>query len=515
MENIYENVPVLNKFKINSEQLVLENNISINNEDEAVKVLSTSANVDLAMPIENLNGEANISGTVVVDVVYLCEDGSLNNQTAISPFTYKLANENIDTTSKMNVNAKVVSTQIDKLQGNQIKVLTTIGFDGVVVKNVDLKYLKESGSGTYTKQVEQDIVAFDKQNCDKFEENLQANVKDGVKKVLMTNVDYVINEWTAGTNFISVEGELYAKVLYVNKQETPELQTITISKNFKQEIEADGLNKESDLDLFAHIINENVQVELDEKDNGETTVDVNVPVLVCYNSYTLNKILIVQDIYSTEDILSVEQGECNSFRNLKPEVMVGKIEGNVVLTDNDPRIDKYLATTNVCSLISNCYINDDTLYLEGIVSANVVYLNDETGTVQSVEIEIPYVLDKKVDYNNDVLLEPVITLCDVDVMIKRGREIFFDAKAKAFVNVAIKENICLVTNTESMGVLPTRDSALEIYFAKMGQSFWDIAKNLKIPTETIANQNPNLSDPLEKDENIAIYYQKQRKTENN
>lgn len=514
MENLYEKLPVLNKYKLANEQMALENNISVNGEDNAVKVLSSSAYVDITSPVECLKGECNVSGVVVTNVVYMCENGELNNQTSKSPFTFKYTDENIDTSSRVNVSAEVIATQIDKVQGNQIKLLTTLSFNGVVLKNAEIEYLKEAGDNTYVKQQEQTLVAFDRQNCEKFEENLQASVKDGVKKVLMTNVDFVLNEWSAGTNFICVQGQLYAKILYANNQEVSELQTITISKDFKQELEADGLNKDLDADLFAHIIHENIQVELEEKENGETSIDVNVPLLVCYNVYTCNNILSVQDIYSVADVLAVTQGDCTTFKSLKPEILEGKIEGNVVLTDNDARVDKYLATTNVCSTISNSYIQDDTLFIEGVVSANVVYLNDELGTIQSVEIEIPYVLDKKVDIVGDVILEPTITLFDVDVMVKRGREIFFDAKAKAFVNVTLKTNACMVTKVESISKLPPRDSAIEIYFALAGQSFWDIAKGLKIPMETIINQNPNLTDPLEKDENIAIYYQKERKTEN-
>lgn len=508
MENIYDNVPVLQKFKLNPEQMVLENNITVSEDDEAVKVLSASAKVDVNMLNECINKECNISGNVVVNVVYLCENGNLNNQVAKSPFTYKINNENIDVNSKLNVDVSVVATQIDKLQNNQIKMLTTLNIQGVILKNAEISYLKEATDGTYLKQTEQSIICLEKQNCDKLTENLNATVKDGVKKVLMTNVDYVINDCNAGTNFVSVEGELYARVLYANNQETSELQTVTITKAFKQEIEAEGVSKDSECEVFAHIINENLQVELNEKENGETDIDVTVPVLVCYNIYACNKIMSVQDIYSCKNVLAVTQCDCENYINLAPEMLDGKIEGDVVLTDNDPRIDKYLATTNVCSTISNCYINEDALYIEGIVSANVVYLNDELGSIQSVEIEIPYVLNKKSDLVGDFILEPTVTLCDVDVMVKRGREIYFTAKAKAYVNITQKNNICMVTKVEDIGTLPERDSALEIYFAKTGQTFWDIAKNLKIPAETIITQNPNLTDPLEKDENIAIYYQK-------
>lgn len=513
MENIYENLPVLNKFSITSQQLAIENNIAINGEDEVAKVLSASARASITS-CEALSGEGTISGNVLVNVVYVCQDGRLNNQTAVSPFVYKLSDGNIDTSSKLNIEAKVVSTQIDKFQDNNIKVLSMIAFDGVIVKNVETNYLKDGGEGTYVKQIEKEVVSLDKQNCETFTEDLEANVRDGVKKVLMTNVEQTIKSWTVGANFISVEGEIYAKVLYANAKEPSELQTITIAKAYKQEIEVDDVNKDCNLDVFAHIVHENVNVELDEKENGETTIRVNVPIMACYNVYRTNNILAVEDIYSTENVLAVEQGECTTYTNLQPELLEGKVEGNVMLTDDEPRVDKYLATTNVCTTISNCYVSDDTLFVEGVVSANVVYLNDELGAIQSVEIEIPYVLDKKIDFTGEVILQPSVALSDVDVMIKRGREIFFDAKAKAFVNVTLVGEMCMVTKAQDLGKLPERDSALEIFFARAGQSFWEIAKSLKIPQETIMSQNPNLTDPLEEDENIAVYYQKHRKVEN-
>ena len=69
----------------------------------------------------------------------------------------------------------------------------------------------------------------------------------------------------------------------------------------------------------------------------------------------------------------------------------------------------------------------------------------------------------------------------------------------------------LVSNVNSVGELEPKDSAIEVYFAKSGERVWDIAKGLKVSSEMICNQNPDITDPLEKDQNIAIYYRKERK----
>lgn len=508
MENSYDSALVLKKYKLDTIQSIIENNVTV--EDmEISKVLSVGVNVDIDENQEMLAGVCNLNAKMILNVIYINQDRNINNQVAVTPFSLKINDEKIDNSTKQNSKIKIVSTQIEKVSGNQLKVLTTLNCDTILIKNEEMQYLVATEENIYTKQAEQSFTTLKRQVCEKFEESLQVSVKDGVQKVLMTNVECVLKDWTAGTGFISIEGELYAKVVYVNKQENPELQTITISKNFKQEIDAEDLTKDSDLEVFLNVIYERINVEIDEQEN-ETTLNVNVPLLACYNEICGKNIMTVVDVYSTKNQLAISFVEQQNDSNIRPEYLEGKIEGNVSLTDNEPRIDKYLATTNVCNQVSNTYVADNTLYVEGIVTANVVYLNDELSSIQSVEIEIPYVLDKKVDFENATILDSNVKLFDVDVMVKRGREIYFDAKAKAFVNVTTTSTLSMVGKTEIQELLPSKDVALEIYFAKAGESFWNIAKSLKIPAEIIANQNAELVDPLEKDENIAIYYQKQR-----
>lgn len=510
MENLYDKVLSMKKYKLMPEQVVVENNISIEGPEEVVKVLSINSNIDLDKPLEALGGEILISGKMITNVVYATADGELNNQVSMSPFGYKMSNQNISSGAKLNINATVVNTEVNKLMNNQLKVLTTVNVEGVVVKNNEVEYLKDSENNTFVKQKEQEIVYLAGDYCERFEEKLEATVKNGVKKVLMTNVECLVKEWNVGLNFVSVECEIYAKVLYADNQEISELQTITISKNIRQEIEANGISKDACLDLFAVVVNEGLLTEIVEN-NGETTIGVNIPIMVCFNAYECNKILSVVDIYSTKNILSIQNDSVENDRVCKPEYLESKIEGNVVLTDDQPRIDKYLATTNVSIITSNGYIQNGVLTLEGIVTANVIYLNDELGGIQSVEIEMPYVIDKKVDIEDQTLIEPIMCLSDVDVMVKRGREIYFDAKAKALINVSCMTNFGLISRVDNVGEEQDKDSAIEIYFARAGESFWDIAKNLRIPSEIIRNQNPELADPLEKDQNIALYYQKERK----
>ena len=72
--------------------------------------------------------------------------------------------------------------------------------------------------------------------------------------------------------------------------------------------------------------------------------------------------------------------------------------------------------------------------------------------------------------------------------------------------MSFETEVEVVTKIDEIRTLPQNDSAIEIYFAKTGDTIWDIAKELKVTEEQLLNQNPDLVSPLEKDEKVVLYY---------
>ncbi|MBR1985086.1 MAG: hypothetical protein IKA31_05020, partial [Clostridia bacterium] len=53
---------------------------------------------------------------------------------------------------------------------------------------------------------------------------------------------------------------------------------------------------------------------------------------------------------------------------------------------------------------------------------------------------------------------------------------------------------------------PEENSQMQIYFARAGESVWDIAKSLKVHEEVLFRQNPELTDPVNDSNNkITIF----------
>ena len=74
--------------------------------------------------------------------------------------------------------------------------------------------------------------------------------------------------------------------------------------------------------------------------------------------------------------------------------------------------------------ITNSYLKGGEVFVEGVSKTNVIYLNDETNSLHSVVIEVPFVVSEKSSANcENATVESVFAvLYDVDVVAKKGRD---------------------------------------------------------------------------------------------
>ncbi len=99
-------------------------------------------------------------------------------------------------------------------------------------------------------------------------------------------------------------------------------------------------------------------------------------------------------------------------------------------------------------------------------------------------------------------------LIEIDAVVKRGRDVYIDGKIKTaiWLNKEIKNAV--VTAVENGDPLPLRDGTIEIYFASAGETFWNVAKDLKISEQILKEQNTTVVEPFAQPEKIVYFEQK-------
>lgn len=475
----------------------------VNLDGELDKVLSACANAEVTST-ELYEKELKLNGEILVSVIYKTVDDQINNVTSNCSFVDVVKNDNIMPEQKVFANAKVVTLSPTSAENNVVKFVVTIEVEIDLAENSKAETLTDYDETICVKTDEIDINKLCGLNCADFTVESNSVLSEKVKKVLSLDSSVIVNETTVGEGFVSVKGMVCTYLVVLTEEN--KFKPLQICTEFKEEMQFEDLTSNDFSEVYAKVKKDAVKVVLEENEN-QINLNVSTPVKLCVRGYKTNKLEYATDVYSTKCELELEKQKYENVCFYKSKYFESKIEGSLVLSEEEPRIDKVLASTAPYLTITNSYFADGQVFVEGLVNTSVIYLNDQDEQIHSVEMEVPFKVSEKISLDNDVAkVDVYAVVSDCDCIAKRGREIFFDCKMKAYAQFYTTCNYEILKSVKEGRVYPKNDSAIEIYFAKKGDSVWDIAKELKITEEQLLTQNPDLVFPLENDEKIVLYY---------
>ena len=497
-----KNFNVAKKLVLNKSEFNVECNILLGDNVGKILVTSVEASVNGS---ETLNGIVNYSGTVDTKIVFLNEAGELNTVCSSCPFSSKFENEDIVTGQKAFINVKVVDYSIENINGDSVKVSVMLMQSGFVISNKEIRTIENNDNDVCCRYDEIEVVKFIGSEQETTEISLETLVRDKVKKIILTESKVLVRNVESGVNFVTVSGDVITKVLYVN--ENDKFENGYLVDNFKEELELEGVTRESFVEGYSFVKQENVVTELVTNENGDKIV-VKVPITINVCAYKEETLQVINDLYSTKKETKTTTQSFEMVKANPVDVVEGKIEGSLMLDEDKPRVDKILFFGGNNVTITNNYINDGEVFIEGIARTNVVYLNDEDGSWHSVQIDVPFTISDKTNINQDAILNIHAVVTDVDVSVKKGRELLYDAKVKASVNYTTTQTSAVIEEATEEDDYPSKDYAMEVIFAKAGDELWNIAKEMKVKEEQVIMQNPSIAFPLEQDTSLILFYQK-------
>lgn len=475
----------------------------VNLDGELDKVLAINGNCEISS-FDLYEKEAKLNGEILVSVLYKTDQDELNTVTTNCNFQDTIKNDLIMPENKVFAKCKLVGINPTVGENNTIKLIATVEMSLDMVENCEVESYYSNNEVVCQKTDEIDINVFCGLNCADFDVNSTSTTGENIKKVLSLDSSSIVSEVTSGDGFVSVGGQICSYIVALT--EDNKFKSFQICNDFKEEIEFADLKPESVVDVFVRVKKDGVKVSLEET-GEQMNLIIDTPVKVCARAYNTEKFEVVQDIYSTKNELELEKNKYKNLQIFKPKYFEAKIEGNLSLSEDEPRIDKVLASSCPTLTITNSYFDDGQIIVEGVVNTNVIYLNDDENKINSVEMEIPFKVSEKTNFEDDnIEVDAYAVVCDCDCIAKRGREIYYDCKLKVYVQLYTENEYEILTAVQEGRVFPQNDSSIEIYFAKTGDTFWDIAKELKITEDMLLTQNPDLVSPLEKDEKVVVYY---------
>ncbi len=472
-------------------------------EGEIAKVLCVSAQA-MILSKEILQGSITYTGNIESCVVYTTENNEINSVTTSCPFTSKFEDEMINPQQNAVIRVCTKGSNVTNMSGNSLNVDFDLCQTGFVVCNDEIKTLSSNNTDIASILERVKVVKYVGEGKSTFCSETPLISREQIKKLLLTESQVQIKDVESGMGFVTISGEVVNRIVYLTEDD--KFESGYIFESFKEEIEVEGVTRESMVEGGGFVRFTEVKAEVENNDKG-AKIKVFVPVDLFAIAFEEEEVSVIKDLYSTKNELEIVTESFEMDRLCPFEMIEGKIDGMIVLDDDKPRVDKILFSGGNSLELLNISVEDDMLKVEGIAKTNVVYLNDDTNTINTAMVEIPFVLEDRVSIPENADLYAVATINDSDVIVKKGRELYFDAKIKVLVYADEKMQEAVISNISIKEELPQKDYAMEILFATKGQTSWDIGKACKVKEEIIKNQNSDLVFPLENDAEIVIFYQ--------
>ena len=164
--NSYDKCNLVNKQKLKEFTVNLECSVNLDTSDTVTKILAVNVEPYVGQ-VESLTGEASVNGNVLVNLIYLTQEGLVGNANYSSPFITKVIDNKINPNTKVYVKPLSSEAKVQSLNSNVAKVDCVISLGGFVLNTEELSYLSS---------VDSDVCAlYDNTNFEVFSGDTKSN----------------------------------------------------------------------------------------------------------------------------------------------------------------------------------------------------------------------------------------------------------------------------------------------------------------------------------------------------
>lgn len=452
--------------------------------------------------VECGNGKAIITGKLGVKVLYIDTDNISNIVNDSQSFSETFVDESITSDCFINIsNASVVGNVLSS--DKTLKINCDVNISPTLYLNLALNTSNSSFENMIVKknEISTNTIACNVDTSFEYATNIET--KDNVTKILCYDAYFTPSSLTSYDEYAVVEGKLYSKLLFESASDDESvIKEICDTFNLKSEINIPNITKDclTDFNFSIDKSKENISTEI-ENGNNIITISHNIKVNgVCIKSISID---LIDDMYSVDNEIEISTSKRDYTKNMQTEFVTDNISGEITLDDNETAIDDIISNININAEITNHYLKDNNLYLEGIISSHIIYI-DENKEIKHKPIDLPFVINTKIKLDQLDCIHSCINILDNKIKVKRGTVIEFDYSVSIMINIYQKDTKDIIDNMVIGKPLDYSTVDYQIFIAKPNESVWDLCKRIKISPDDISKYNKNLPLIMEGGEKIVI-----------
>ena len=477
-------------------------NMNIDPNSTIKRVLNVEACI-IECNIEPVANKAVVKGTLGIKVMYVDMDNMYNTLSDSTTFSESISSEIISSGCEINVVNSQFICEFDN-DDKSIKINIDGSIDCMCNLNSGLNTFNQIGDGLVAKkstlQANSCVQNINKTTNYDFDFTLGAKIN----KVLSCNSKMIVDDAKCYDGYILISGQILNTIIY--ETDNGGLASIKVANNstpFKCEIEATACDGDCVADVASYINLDATQITTDIGDS-ETKFNFEYCIVASGYIYKTINIDIVEDLYSTNtEIETISNAHliCSKAPHFKT---TENVDSEITLAD-ELNVDEILGMANTTASVTQYSVKDEVITIEGVVSGNLLYL-DENRETKQLSTQLPYSINIKQGLVGELCgIHLSVTPTACRCKIKRGNTLVVDYELNVNGCYYTKTNVELIDGIKYGKAINYGDVAFQIYVARPNESDWNLCKRLRITPEKLAEYNKENPAMYLGGEKIIVY----------
>ncbi len=452
--------------------------------------------------VECGSGKAIISGKVGVKVLYLDTDNMTNTISESASFSETVVDASITADAFLNVLHRNISHTILSTEGT-LKINCEVSISPVCYLNLKLNNSLSQNEMLITKKSEIKTSTISQCLNTTFEHFQTVETADSINKILCNNSYFAFEKVTACDGYFVVEGKMCSVVVYeTTKNDETQLKEIKDCVAVKCDVAVDGLKADSDLD-FSFMIDKNREEISTEIEDKNSVVTIKHQICVTGTVLTPITLDLVDDLFSTTNEIETTLTTREYCKTAQTFNLTDTFSNEINLLSDETAIDEIISNLNTTTEITNTYLKDNIIFVEGVITSNLTYV-DENKELKAKILISPFILNTKVQANSVACVHTNISVVDTHVKVKRGTIIETETTLNFNLTLMETENHEMVDNFTLGKALDFSKYDFQIFIGKQGETLWSLCKRVKISPDEIQKYNKDLPLIMEGGERVVI-----------
>lgn len=310
--------------------------------------------------------------------------------------------------------------------------------------------------------------------------------KPAIEEILKISINAYDTDSTVVDDRIIISGLVNARVIYYGENE---ISTVEEEIPFNHFLEIPGALAESQGELIIEVVEGGYEVL--ENDEGELKIlDLEVKLRISGLAFSENEKSLIVDTYSTKEKLKIGTEEINLIENIKSIFH----KEDIIKDLSQYKIREIYDLTGHPTIIDSRF-EDDEIIIEGILVLQGIYLDEDSGEINTFREEIPYKSNFPMEERkSDAFIDLNVELESIRSNIS-NQELSINAVIKHKINVNRSRVLNIINTIEETGELIDKKNrpSITIYIVQKDDILWDIAKRYNTTIEEILEGNENIN----------------------